>query len=228
MSDIGPTIAVRSARLGRGATVSGTLLLVLVAGFGAVVKLNGGAPFPVDAWWHGISGVEPGTIAYAVAVALHGIGSAVGVAVCLLIVAAALLARHRWRDAAVIATTGLFGVVCSEGLKALVARPRPAGGLVQELSFSYPSGHSMGAAALATALMLLVLRSDGASRRATRWAVVGATAWTVLMMWSRTALGVHWLTDVIAGALLGVSVAILARAVWQGRSAAAPLQESTR
>ena len=34
------------------------------------------------------------------------------------------------------------------------------------------------------------------------------------MMWSRTALQVHWLTDTIAGALLGLSAALLADAFW--------------
>lgn len=216
MSERETAAAPVARRLGRGVATTGILLLALVAGFGLVVHLTAGAPFGIDEWWHSIAAVDPGSLASAVAVALHQLGSAPGVAVCLTIAAAALLARGRWRDAAIIATTGGLGLICSETMKMLVARPRPTGGLVRELSFSYPSGHSMGAAALATALALLVLTSDGASRAATRWAVIGATAWTLLMMWSRTALGVHWLTDVVAGALLGVSVAIIARVVWQG------------
>ena len=34
------------------------------------------------------------------------------------------------------------------------------------------------------------------------------------MMWSRTALQVHWLTDTLAGMLIGISAAILADELW--------------
>jgi undecaprenyl-diphosphatase len=36
------------------------------------------------------------------------------------------------------------------------------------------------------------------------------------MMWSRTALHVHWLSDTLAGALLGFCVAIIVRRIWFG------------
>ena len=45
-----------------------------------------------------------------------------------------------------------------------------------------------------------------------RWYVwVAGVAWVVLMMWSRTYLHAHWLSDVIAGLLEGIAVACL---VW--------------
>ncbi|MDN5808069.1 MAG: phosphatase PAP2 family protein [Brevibacterium sp.] len=46
------------------------------------------------------------------------------------------------------------------------------------------------------------------------WSMILAFAWIVLMMWSRTALQVHWLSDTIAGALIGISAAVLADELW--------------
>ena len=48
------------------------------------------------------------------------------------------------------------------------------------------------------------------------------------MGWSRTFLQVHWLSDVIAGALLGVGVALLVFAAAQLRGAVAGSADSGR
>jgi undecaprenyl-diphosphatase len=65
---------------------------------------------------------------------------------------------------------------------------------------SFPSGHTAFAAATCAVLVLLL-----APRRRAWW-VLAATA-TVAMAWSRTYLQVHWLLDVLGGALLGLGVA---------------------
>ena len=105
----------------------------------------------------------------------------------------------------------LIGVILSETAKALVARPRPLDALLDPPGFSYPSGHSMGAAALAVSLALAASAARPGLRRAV-WAA--AVLWILLMMWSRTAVQVHWLSDTVAGAALGVSAALAARALW--------------
>ncbi|MGO2984225.1 MAG: phosphatase PAP2 family protein, partial [Brevibacterium aurantiacum] len=46
------------------------------------------------------------------------------------------------------------------------------------------------------------------------WSMLLAAVWILLMMWSRTALQVHWLSDTIAGALIGISAAVLADELW--------------
>jgi membrane-associated phospholipid phosphatase len=43
------------------------------------------------------------------------------------------------------------------------------------------------------------------------WVWIAGPLYTVLMMLSRTYLGVHWLTDTIGGLLLGAGVAVV---VW--------------
>jgi|GEM_PF-320937 len=82
------------------------------------------------------------------------------------------------------------------GAKYLLARQRPAlwVSLAPETSYSFPSGHSMAAAALAATVGVLLWR--------TRWrwpAVAAGLLWAGSMGWSRMYLGVHYPSDVLAG-----------------------------
>lgn len=214
--------AHRSASRGRRGPIALAVVGFAAVGlFGLWVGLSGGEPLGIDRWWHDVAGVEPGSAAFAVAVSLAWIGSAMGVAACVAIAAAALAAARRYRDALTVCFAAILGVATSELLKVLVARPRPADALLHPHGLSYPSGHSMGAAALSVSLALVVVASERVPRGAAAWACAGAAAWTLLMMWSRTAVQVHWITDTVAGAALGVASAILARALW-GASPSAP------
>lgn len=121
------------------------------------------------------------------------------------------------------------GLVFS-GFKRVVRRPRPHHALPDVTSrtgsrvedtldpFSFPSGHATLAAATATSLSLSY----------PRWYVVGPGAlWTVGVALSRVWYGVHYPSDVAAGALLGSTVAlgvhllgpILTPARWSGGDA---------
>ena len=108
------------------------------------------------------------------------------------------------------ATSGLVNVI-----KVVVDRPRPPvrdpsipfEGTLPE-SMSFPSGHAGTAFAAATVIALVHPRL--------RWWVLGIA--TVVAA-SRLYLGVHHLTDVVAGAVLGALVG--AAAVWVARRARA-------
>lgn len=94
--------------------------------------------------------------------------------------------------------------------KLLVAAPRPdlAGPLVEAGGYGMPSGHATTAAAFATALALAVrpLLAPGRARTALD---VGAVLLALLVGGSRVLLGVHWVSDVVAGWALGVGVVLL-------------------
>lgn len=187
-----------------GAAMASVLL------FGVWLRATGGEPTAVDLWWHDLALVPPGSPAYWAALGLAQVGGSAGVSVCVALAAGVLLLRRRFREATSIVAAALLGVTCSELLKVLVARPRPVDRMIDPSGLSYPSGHSMGAAVLAVSLVLVIAAVDRRSRALARWAACGATVWVLLMMGSRTVLGVHWLTDTVAGALLGLAAAIAA------------------
>ncbi|RAD73900.1 hypothetical protein DN508_33715, partial [Burkholderia multivorans] len=88
-----------------------------------------------------------------------------------------LVLLRRLRAAAVIVTTMLLGVGLSEAIKAVVERLRPGDQLYNSLGFSYPSGHSMGAAALALSLALIIAharssRGPDSTRLRFHWSMV--------------------------------------------------------
>ena len=190
--------------------------LAAVIAFGAYLRFADHGPLGIDEWWHGVAAATRGSAPYAVAVFMAEVGGGAGAAACTAIAAALLFAVRRPRDAVAVATTMLLGVLCSEIVKALVLRPRPWDQLYASHGGSYPSGHSMGAAALAVSLALVVAGFRTLPRAAARWAAAAAACWILLMMWSRTALHVHWLSDTVAGALLGICVAVVVRRIWFG------------
>lgn len=112
--------------------------------------------------------------------------------------------RRRWAHLGAFVLAVAVSEVSIGLLKDLVARPRPPGSLVGTSGFSFPSGHAIAGAV--TALMLvIVLLPPGPDR----WAwEVRATVFALLMALSRTYLGAHWLSDVVAGTLLGCAVVL--------------------
>lgn len=128
-----------------------------------------------------------------------------------------LLALARQWRALAFAFLALAGTaLANHGLKLLLARARPEI-LAQTLdSFSLPSGHS--SAAFAFCLVLGVLAGRGAAARIRlAWLLLASLPATAIAA-SRVYLGVHWPTDVLAGALLAGSLCALSLLLVQRRT----------
>jgi undecaprenyl-diphosphatase len=89
-------------------------------------------------------------------------------------------------------------------LKAAYDRPRPPGSLISTSGASFPSGHAIAGAVTAVGLVLVLLPPG---RARWRWEA-RAIAFSFLMALSRVYLRAHWLSDVVAGALLGGALAL--------------------
>ncbi|MEO8693945.1 MAG: phosphatase PAP2 family protein [Acidimicrobiales bacterium] len=125
--------------------------------------------------------------------------------------------RHRNRDVFLfLAAVGLGEWALNNGLKMLVSRDRPdVLRLVSASGSSFPSGHSAAAAAGAASIALILGRDR---HRRTRAALAaGAALVAVAVATSRALLGVHWLTDVIAGVAVGWGWFLLCAMLFGGR-----------
>lgn len=184
---------------------------VLVTGVGAtvlfvvlrtVVAVGGHDPLPMDLWWLDLmdrSLSEPGIlVAWIPAV----VGGTVGMIVVGLILILLLLWRRRRWDAATLAVAMVAVVAIGATMATVIARVRPPDSLAESTATSFPSGHTAVATTVVVVLGLVL-------RRRSVW-TLGAL-WILLMMWSRTYLQAHWLSDVVAGMLEGIAVATL---VW--------------
>jgi undecaprenyl-diphosphatase len=109
------------------------------------------------------------------------------------------------RGAALFVLVSIAGAaLLSTVLKEVLGRDRPpfAGELAAELTSSFPSGHTTGAAAAYLTLGVLTARFV-VSHALKIYLVALAVAVTVAVGISRVYLGVHWPSDVLAGWTLG-------------------------
>jgi undecaprenyl-diphosphatase len=141
--------------------------------------------------------------------------------------AALYVIRHgRYRLAAFLVTTTIVGGLVDTAVKVLVDRPRPhfADPVATAYGKSFPSGHAMSSTIVYGALLLVFLPVVPRRRRPL---AIAATALLVLAIaTSRIALGVHFLSDVLGGLVLGLAwlvASVAAFRVWateRGRPAA--------
>jgi undecaprenyl-diphosphatase len=125
--------------------------------------------------------------------------------------------RHRkFTVVLYLAVVGIGVSLLTNGLKLVVHRERPnVMHLTAAHGYSFPSGHTAAAAACWAAIALVVARKWPRSARRTAAAV--AVMITLSVAATRVLLGVHWLTDVIAGAVLGWTWFVLVTVLFGGR-----------
>ncbi|MCU1476671.1 MAG: phosphoesterase PA-phosphatase [Subtercola sp.] len=184
--------------------ISGVIAVLLAAVIGLIIALrDNGAPTEIDTDWMDeiIEHRSPVWTLPSLFMDYLG-GGIVGVIVVpIAIIVALLLFRRRWA-----ALYFLIASVLSAGLvqllKTTFGRARPTEILVTADFGSFPSGHTANAATIAVCMAIVFPRV---------WVWAAGAAYVVLMLLSRTYLGAHWLTDTLAGMLIGAGVAVI---VW--------------
>jgi len=146
-----------------------------------------------------------------------------------IVIPAALLTwrRHRGRLALFLLVTTFGGGVLDTIVKIVVNRSRPS--LVDPVATahgkSFPSGHAMSSTVVYGALLLVFLPLIAPRLR--RLVVGGAVMLVVAIGFSRLALGVHFITDVIGGYVLGLAwlaVSTAAFSIWRVERGRPPVE----
>ncbi|GGN61097.1 hypothetical protein GCM10010112_17870 [Actinoplanes lobatus] len=142
-----------------------------------------------------------------------------GVLVPLVVLPAALLlVRRRPRPAIYLLVTGAGALILDPSLKALIGRLRP----VVEVPVasapgnSFPSGHALDSMVVYGMIVLVLL--PAVRRRWRPWFIGLAAVLVVAVGFTRIALGVHFLSDVLGGWMLGlawISVTAYAFRIWR-------------
>ena len=120
----------------------------------------------------------------------------------LIVVAVVLVYRRRWREVILLIVTCGGGFLLNMGLKIAYHRARPAAAAAFPVdTWSFPSGHAMDAL-IGYGLLAWWLTSWIPRRRRL---IIGVTCGLVALIgYARIYLGVHYLSDVIAGYSAGL------------------------
>jgi membrane-associated phospholipid phosphatase len=199
-------------------TTSVALIFVIGGGLAAWLAESAGDVYQEVRSRSGLAGFDQPVLDWAVSTRTPGrdavitgftdIGGPVGGAVLAVVVLLVLVVLwRRWTPVLVMLPALAGALLITIVGKELTGRARPPHSLAVapfESSASFPSGHALNATVLAgiTAYLVLIL-----SRRVWR-GVLGAMVagtYALAMGLSRVWLGHHWLTDVLAGWLLGLA-----------------------
>ena len=121
-----------------------------------------------------------------------------------LLIAGFLAVRRRWWHLTAFGSAIVLSEASIGTLKGLYDRARPMGALVHTSGGSFPSGHAVAASVTAVAAVI-ALFPEGRSRF--RWGVA-AGVFSLVMGLSRAYLRAHWLSDAVAGVMLGTAFAL--------------------
>lgn len=146
------------------------------------------------------------------------LGTFVGLGTLVLVASAVLVRRGRGRLLVFVIATTVGGWVINNAVKLAVGRQRPTfdDPLATARGLSFPSGHAMSSTVVLGALLVVFLPAVPARRRPLAVGLVGALV--LLIGFTRLALGVHYLTDVVAGLVLGLAwlaASVAAFSVWR-------------
>jgi membrane-associated phospholipid phosphatase len=174
--------------------------MLLFAGIVEEYREDGILPFdkPILVWAHSLAAPALDHVF----ITVSEIGYLWGVVPVNIIVLAYLVLQRRYREGLFWALAVGGSALLNLGVKTYFARDRPDlwEQVVTETSFSFPSGHAMGAATLATALLCLAWRGPF------HWpAVILLPLFALTVGVARVYLGVHYPSDILAGFAVAVA-----------------------
>ncbi len=185
--------------------VIGVVLIGVALVIGVLVVVE--ADIDLDEWWNGFVAFFLFAQPLSLAMNFLGGGWFATFVIPLGGVAVMLALRRPWG--------ALFVVVASAAsaagvqlLKAIFGRARPEDMIVVSDHGSFPSGHTANAATIAVIAVVLFPRV---------WVAIVGAAWVLAMAFSRTQVHAHWLSDTVAGALVGAGVALIIAAAFTAR-----------
>lgn len=198
----------RLAPAGRspGLLAAGLILLAVAAAFAGYMREESGSP-PVAAIDHGWLSLMARTRSSPLTDLLKAvslIGGPDGATVIVAVLCAVLLVVRRWRTALYLALAESCGSAGSQLVKHVVLRHRPPHSLVSADLGSFPSGHVITTLGVGLALTLAFARPG--HRRYPLAAVAAAGA---LMMFCRTYLAAHWLSDTLESLPIAAGLALV-------------------
>jgi len=120
------------------------------------------------------------------------------------------MSSSAWKEWAVVEFVGISGLAALVmAIKFSVRRKRPEGewgGIYRNTDpHSFPSGHA------ARSFLIAMI----ASAFVPGWLVILLWVWAPLVSLARVAMGVHYVSDVLAGAIVGVVVAFIGLQIYQ-------------
>ncbi len=189
----------RTALLTAGVVAVTAVVFAMVADRGALTRIQR----LDDAWLRlMISGRTP--LLTAMAKVFNVLGLVYVTLPARILLAGFLALRRRWWHLAAFAAAIVLSEVLIGTLKGSYDRARPPGSLVATSGASFPSGHAIAASVTVVAAVIALVPAG----RRTRWGAA-AVAFSIVMGLSRAYLAAHWLSDAVAGILLGTSCALV-------------------
>lgn len=113
-----------------------------------------------------------------------------------------LLLLGEWKLLGIALTSIVFSSILFFSLKRITQRSRPTDALIQLSDYSFPSGHTSAGFVMCLTIGFFLARNLDGREAAIIWAF--ALLAGMIVGWSRRYLKVHRISDIIAGAVLGM------------------------
>ncbi len=184
----------------------------LWAGLSASLLLQGG-PLAIDQTVHAAMFSLRNPLADRLMASLAAIGSAPVLGTCSAFTLGWLIWRKRWMAAAHWLTAIAVGLLLTEGLDAVIDMPRPPTAVA---GFGFPSIAVTMTTVVFGFFAVLIARELPGRQRVWPYLLTGVA--TALVAFARLYLGAHWLSDLMAGVLLGVAWLLVLGIAYRRRS----------